>query len=190
MLSALWGRITGKDKRKQYTDQQAEFLGRLGDVVVISPYGLYADLPSDTLLKMIGDGAAISVTVKRPSDSAQGEPVFFHPATNTRIIARNNGDLDVITDSDTAGSINIQTVNANVTASGNVAATCANLTADVSGATMINCPTITLNGNVTVTGTFTSIGAGTMASVSIGGIDFATHVHLAGTPPGNTGTPM
>lgn len=100
MLSAIWAKITGKDKRKQYPDQQASALGRLGDYTIVYPYGMHCDLPSDTLLRVIAPGIAIPVTVKRPSDGAQGEPMFFHPESNTRIIARNNGDLDIFTNGD------------------------------------------------------------------------------------------
>ena len=119
MLSNLWGRITGKDKKLKHPDQQAIFLGRVGNYTVVFPYGLYGDLPADTLLKEIAPGVAVPVTVKRPSDTAQGEPVFFHPGTNTRMVMRNNGDLDIIT-TDKGGDVNVSTVNANITASDSV----------------------------------------------------------------------
>lgn len=119
MLTNLWGRITGKDKRLESPAQQAVFLGRVGEYTVIFPYGLYSDLPTDTLLKEIAPGVAVPVTVKRPSDTEQGEPVFFHPGTNTRMIMRNNGDLDIIT-TEAPGNVNINTVKANITASDSV----------------------------------------------------------------------
>lgn len=218
MLSALWGRITGKDKRKKYPDQQGVFLGRVGDYAIVSPYGLYGDLPADTLLLEIKPGVAIPVTVKRPSDTAQGEPTFFHPSTNTRIIARNNGDLDVICDYGTAGNVNVTCVNANVTASEDVTVTAnnitatatanatvnaADMTANVSGGTIINCPTnevtgnVEIGGNLSVTGNIetaaalTVAGSSTLAGVTSNGKNVGdTHVHPAGTPPGNTGAPI
>jgi hypothetical protein len=119
MLSNLWGRITGKDKRLRYPDQQAVFLGRVGNYTVVFPYGLYGDLPADTLLKEIAPGVAVPVTVERPGDTEQGEPVFFHPATNTRMILRNNGDLDITT-TEASGKVNVDTVQANITASESV----------------------------------------------------------------------
>lgn len=163
MLSALWGRITGKDKRKKYPDQQAVFLGRVGDYTVIFPYGLYADLPANTLLKEIAPGVAIPVTVKRPGDTEQAEPVFFHPATNTRIIGRNNGDLDILTDDTTAGNVNIQTVDANITASGDVNATIGgDLNADVTGDINATCEVadITAGTSVDVHSPITNLGDG------------------------------
>jgi hypothetical protein len=95
-MPSLWARITGKDKKGQFPEQQGVSLGRVGDFTVIHPYGLYADLPDNTLLRIVAPGIAIPVTVDRPDDLKQGEPVFFHPATNARIIARNNGDLELI----------------------------------------------------------------------------------------------
>lgn len=199
MLSALWGRITGTDKRKKYPDQQAVFLGRVGDYTIASPYGLYADLPADTLLLEVKPGVAIPVTVKRPGDTEQAEPTFFHPITNTRIIARNNGDLDIITDDNTAGDVNITCVNANVTASadvsitagGNANVTAANMTATISGSTIIDSPTSQFTGHVGINGNLTVGGASALAAVTSNGKNVGdTHIHPAGTPPGNTGTPV
>ncbi len=124
-FSHLWGRITGADKGLKVPNQQVSSLGRLGDSAIASPYGLYANLPADTLLKEIASNVFVSVTEERPSDTEQGEPVFFHPATNTRIIARNNGDLD------------ISTVSASITASGSVT---------------IDTPIVTLTGDVQIDG--------------------------------------
>lgn len=204
MLSALWGRITGKDKGKKYPDQQAVFLGRVGDYAIISPYGLYADLPADTLLLEIKPGVAIPVTVRRPGDTEQAEPTFFHPATNTRIIARNNGNLDILTDDTTTGDVNIQTVNANITASGDINAiatgdanvTAANMTATISNSTIVDSPTTQFTGNVAIDGGLTVVGASALASVTSNGIDVGdTHTHpqgndSAGNTEQNTGTPL
>lgn len=212
MLSALWGRITGKDKRKKYPDQQAVFLGRVGDYTVVFPYGLYADLPADTLLLEIKPGVAIPVTVKRPGDTEQAEPTFFHPATNTRIIARNNGDLDILTDDTTPGDVNIQTVNANITASGDINATAggdinatatgdanvtaANMTATISGSTIVDSPTTQFTGNVGIGGSLMVTGASALAGVTSNGTNVGdTHTHpqgndSAGNTEQNTGAPI
>lgn len=45
----------------------------------------------------------------------------------------------------------------------------------------------TNNGNVTIDGTLTTTGAITAPSATIGGIDFATHIHSGGTISGKTG---
>lgn len=114
-----WGKITGKDKRKAYPEQQGTILGRLGNFIMVFPYGFYCDLPAKAWFKRLisKDGnIAIPFTTKRPKDSKQGEPVFFHPETNTRIIKRNNGDVDVIINDNIKGNINIYTVQANIIA--------------------------------------------------------------------------
>ena len=54
-LSSLWGRITGKDKGLRHPVQQTDVLGRIGDHIILSPYGLYTDLPNETLFKELDD---------------------------------------------------------------------------------------------------------------------------------------
>ena len=188
MLSRLWGRITGADKKLQRPNQQASFLGRVGNHTIVFPYGLYADLPAEALLKAIDAGAALPVTVERPPDTAQAEPVFFHPATNTRIIARNNGDLDIFTD-DAGGDVNITTVNANVVASENVDIQCIEATVAASTSATIDTPVTTMTGNATVQGILTVVGAAVLgAVVTSGGQDISgTHTHAHGDP--TTGPP-
>ena len=122
MFSALWGRITGADKGKALPDQQASILGRLGDYIVIYPYGLYCDLPNNVWLSILGKGKAIPVTSSRPS-SARGEIVLFHPVTGDKIHLKNDGSIDIIASSTvniTAPTLNI---NANTNIVGNVAIT-------------------------------------------------------------------
>jgi len=68
---------------------------------------------------MIAPGVAIPCNIENPDDSERGEPTFFHPTTKTRIIARNNGDLDIVVGSGD-GNVNITCVQANVTASDSV----------------------------------------------------------------------
>jgi len=114
-ISKLWGRITGADKRKQYPVQQGSTLSRVGDLSIVYPFGFYADAPQDQLYIHIADGVVMPVTVLRPDDSEQGEPVFFHPETNTRIIARNNGDLDILKGD--GGDVNIVADTVNIDAS-------------------------------------------------------------------------
>ena len=96
MLSSLWGRITGKDKGKQFPEQQGESLGRVGDWAIVYPYGFYADAPAGTLFAKFDDGANMPVTESRPKDGEPGEPMLFHPKTGARIIMRNDGSIDVL----------------------------------------------------------------------------------------------
>lgn len=181
-FSRLWGRITGADKGLKVPNQQVSSLGRLGDSAILSPYGLYADLPAGTLLKEIASNVFMPMTVARPSDTEQGEPVFFHPATNTRIVARNNGDLDIST-VEASGNINIETVNANITAS-------ASVTVDTPNTTFTG--DVQIDGALNVDGDITSLAniiaallvQGATLSISgagsIDGKDYATHTHSQG----------
>lgn len=115
-MKSLWAFITGKDKGKKYPNQQANSLNRTSDYTVVFPFGSYCDLIDGELMLEIEDGVLIPVTVKRPDDAKRGEPHWFHPHTNTRIIARNNGDLDIYTNDNVKGNVNIYAVNAKIVA--------------------------------------------------------------------------
>lgn len=137
MLSALWARITGKDKGLRFPDQQAVALGRAGDYTVIFPYGHSCNLPDDALLLEIAPGIAIPVTVSRPTDAARGEVALFHPVTNSRMIFKNDGNIDV----KAPGSVvNVEAETVNMTGDLNVAG---DLT--VTGSTTLG-STVTSNG--------------------------------------------
>lgn len=96
-IRALWGRITGADKKKQFPDQQSSFLGRVGDYIIIYPYGLYCDLPDSVMLRGVGENAAIPVTVSRPAAS-RGEVILFNPVTGAKIVMNNTGGVDITAD--------------------------------------------------------------------------------------------
>lgn len=197
MLSGLWGKITGADKKRQLPNQQAEILGRKGDYTVLFPYGLYVDLPNDAFIKSHGTDSVISVTTTRPTDTAVSEPTLFHAATNTRIILRNNGDLDIIT-TQGGGNVNIQTVDANITASGAVNVDAASASITASGAVDVDAASVTLtaalttiDGSLVVTGGAVFNSTMTNLGVNIGG----THNHNQGNDSDgdtqqNTGPPM
>jgi hypothetical protein len=182
-MTGLWARIRGADKGLRRPSQPATALGALSDANIASPYGLWADLPDGALLREIGPGVFTSMTETRPTDTEQGEPVFFHPATNTRIVARNNGDLDIST-TDGSGNVNIDTVTANITASSSV--TIDSPQSTFTGAVQIDGP-LNVNGDITglanviagllVQGATLTITTGG----SIGGKDYLTHTHSQGT---------
>ena len=93
--SSFWARITGKDKRKQYPEQQAVALGRVGNYTIAFPYGLYADVPTEALARSLGRGVLLPITEQRPDDTKQGEVVIFHPEKGSRIIMRNDGTIEI-----------------------------------------------------------------------------------------------
>lgn len=156
MFSALWGRITGADKKKALPDQQASILGRLGDYIVIYPYGLYCDLPNNVWLSILGKGKAIPVTSSRPA-SARGEIVLFHPETGDKIHLKNDGSIDVVAGSAVNVTAPNMTFNGDVVFNGNVA----------------------INGNLSVSGAISGAGVtDTTTNVTLG-----THTHNGGTVP-------
>lgn len=159
MLSNLWGRITGKDKGKQFPEQQGSALGRKGDFMIIYPYGFYCDLPSEALFYALSPGNALPVTVDRPTDGEQGEPIFFHPETNTRIIARNNGDLDIETGEGGTAKVNILCTQANVTATESID---------------FDTPLATFTTNVQIDGVLTVANLATVGSLQVNGVSNGT----------------
>lgn len=98
------------------------------------------------------------------------------------IIIDINDDGITITSNNTPIVINSGTANttltckdATVTASGNLNATCQQATVNATTSATITTPTLTVNGNLVVTGTITATDA------ILGGKDFLTHDHSAGT---------
>lgn len=160
-IRSLWGRITGADKKLNYPEQQTSFIGRIGDYTIIYPYGMYCDLPNNTLLRQVGSGASIPVTVKRESDAARGEIVLFNPTTTTRVILRNNGDIDILAD---GSNLNVKAKQVNVEADDvNVDAKNINMTSEIinlEGTAEINLTSleINMNGPMASTGALTSNG--------------------------------
>ena len=122
MLYRFWAKITGADQKKAYPQQQVEALGRRGEHAIVYPYGLYCDTPVGTTTKQLCPSSSLPMAVERPDDLNVDEPCLYHPASNTRLIMRANGDLDIITDDseDRKGSVNIHCINANVVADQNV----------------------------------------------------------------------
>lgn len=161
-LLSLWGKITGADKKFNVQNQQGSVLGRIGDYTVVFPYGLSADLPDDAMFRLIAPGIVIPWNIDRPSDAARGEPAFFHPSTNTRIIARADGDLDVITDNaeGTPGNVNVTATKVNITADDLIDFIATNTAT-------ITAPDITLAGDVT-TEKFGTNGTSAQGSFVIG----------------------
>lgn len=162
-MRSLWARITGKDKGKTFPNQQTSALGRVGNDNIIFPYGLYCDLPNEARVRTLGNGYSIPSTVKRPDDLNRGEPVFFHPETNTRIVARNDGSLDIETGSGGSAPVNIICTQANITAA----------ETNISG-------NATIGGNLTVAGTATAETVAAVSSLTIGGLEMSNHIHSQG----------
>lgn len=111
--------ITGADKKKQVPEQQAVSMGRVGDFAIVNPYGFFCDQPNGALLRVLAPGVAIPCAVDRPADVEQGEPVFYHPVNNAKIIAKNDGSW-LIESSEGSQPIVINCTQANINASESV----------------------------------------------------------------------
>lgn len=129
-----WARITkpGSDD-KQFATQQMEYLGKVGDGIIVFPYGMHGNVPADALALMFAvqgspdNRAAIAWTPKDRPTLKAGEVAFYHPPTDAFIIWRQSGDLDIETGGGGTADINIkaQTINieADVNITGNTAFT-------------------------------------------------------------------
>jgi hypothetical protein len=176
-MNKRYGRITGPDLKKKTPVQQTSMLGRSGDHIVNFPYGLYADLPDDAMVKEIDCGWAVPVTEKRPGDLKRSEPTFFHPSTNTRIIARNDGSLLIETGTGGIAPVVINCTQANINASESAT---------------INTPLATFTGDVQIDGALNTDGAATLGGDSGVGIarlgDEVTVGSSTGTITGSSST--
>ncbi len=89
---------------KEIPIQQLSYNGKIADAEIIFPYGVHANLTADnnTLCIVFAvEGqedyrAAMGYTpALRPKPLAEGEVVFYHPLTQSKIHFRNSGDIDI-----------------------------------------------------------------------------------------------
>lgn len=203
----------------QFPTAQVSWSGKTADIEVIYPYGLAGNLPTDSLVLMFSvmgqeeNKAGIGNTPKiRFKDLKEGEVAVGNPTTGSVIKFLENGDIEVtgvanqninITGSQNT-TINVNQVN-NITGdqtntiggnqtdtvTGNVASTISGtLTRTVTGNTTITSPTVTINGNLEVTGDVTAFsGLGTEFSMNNIKTEYNTHVHSENDFPNNTDGP-
>jgi len=163
-----WARISkGGSDDKQFPVQQVEYMGKVGDCMMIFPYGMHGNASEDSLVLMMtpnadsANRAGIPGTPHERPKMAINEFCLYHPKTQSIIHFRNNGDIDIDTSKNKSGNLNVNTTQANITASNSV-----NITA----------PDTNINGNLTVTGD-TSLSA----TVTSNGKDISdTHTHPQG----------
>ena len=142
-----WARITksGKDD-KQFPVQQMEYSGKVADGAMVSPYGYHGNVPPDTLALMVAiqgnadNRAAIGVLAKNRPQLAAGEVAFYHPTSQSWVIWREGGKLEVQSEGDVSAAVG------------------GALTATVEGPTTLTTPLLTLNGDLAVNGSMTNNG--------------------------------
>lgn len=97
-----WARITaaGGDS-KSYPIQQVEYKGKVGDCLMVFPYGHHANLTPDSLVAMFaveGDAdnrAGIGWTPTIRPKLLEGEVAIYHPLTGTIIKFNQAGGINI-----------------------------------------------------------------------------------------------
>ncbi len=169
----------GGSDDKELPIQQLSYNGKVADAEIIFPYGVHANLSADnnTLCIVFAvDGqedyrAAMGYTpLLRPKPLAEGEVVFYHPLTQSKIHFRNNGDIDVDVTGEN-GDLNVTIKkDLNITVGGDV-----NITA--TGTATVTVPTTEWIGNINVTGNVVISGTSTADNHISDGISGNSHVH-------------
>lgn len=122
-----WARITKPSNDVgQFPVQQMEYLGKIGEGVMLFPYGYHGNVPDDfvTLMGSVQGSSdnrvAIGCLPKNRPILKPGEVTFYHPPTDAFIMWRANGDLDIITGDGGKSDINITAKSINITGDLNV----------------------------------------------------------------------
>jgi len=196
---------SGYNDSSKYPLVEVSYNGKTTYAVRLSPYGLCTNPPSSSnALLLSADGqesiqyAIIDHMPKRFRNLKEGEVVVFNYISKSYIYFKANGDIDIECKNNT-----------NINVSGDLSATIGgDATVDVSGSleatagdsAVITAPTIELNGNVSVKGTFTQTGGGAAnfsgsmtvtGDVTAQGTSLHTHVHSGVQSGGsNTGQPV
>lgn len=176
-----WARVTkaAPAEAQQFAVQQVTYSGKVGDAILVMPYGVHANLPVDSLALMFAvngepdNRAIIGFDPKQRPELVEGEVAFYHPPTGSFIKWTEAGDLDIQVGEESGGNVTINCATATITASSSVT---------------IDTPTTTLTGAVQVDGDLTVTGATALgATVTSSGVDISnTHTHT-GSPTAPTG---
>jgi hypothetical protein len=145
----------GKDD-KQFPVQQASYMGKTADTVMLFPYGMHANVNGDALGPLfifggnVEDRAMMPTSMNNRNQLAAGEVEFYCPLTGSRVTFRADGSIEI-----DGADINVTSSgNVNVTATGNLDATAA--TASITAATVTVNGNTVLAGNLTFSGTITT----------------------------------
>ncbi len=140
---------------KQFPIQQITYKGKVTEAEIIFPYGVHANLSADknTLCTVFAiDGQEDYLTAMgytpdlRPKLLAEGEVVFYHPLTQSKVHFRNNGDIDIDVTGDN-GDLNVTIKkDLNITVAGDATITAGgDINATAGGNANIVASTINLN---------------------------------------------
>jgi len=165
--------------------QQILHNGKTTQAFILFPYGIHANLPPRALLttfNIFGNEqnkvAMGGLPQERIKELKEGEVVFFHPLTKSKIHFKENGDIDI----ESIKDLNLLTKNVNGQHE-NVDLATKNITINADGTIEISANELNLTANLNVTGDTVFAGKVTANGKRID----ETHTHLAGSPPGTTG---
>lgn len=184
----------------QFNIQQVSYLGKEADCEILFPYGMSANLPTDSLVVMFNVNANEqnktgigTIPNERKKNLAEGEVAFFHPLTKSFIYFRNSGDIDIDTSQATefvvtegefeaAFSPAFSVLAAEETQGANINITCndANLTCKNMNVIASESITVDATENITATCDVASITATTSVTVDTPIATFTTNVQIDG----------
>ncbi len=153
-------------KTDVFPKQLVDYQGASSETNILFPYGMYGNVSNDVLALMFFYGGnsenriAIPGSFQVRPDLEQGEIAIFRPDGDAIIKFANSGNIEITTTAD----VTVNCANATVTASEDITASCVNATLTATTAATVDAPTITLDGNVTVTGTLQVDGVATLGS--------------------------
>lgn len=132
IVTAVTTGIETSTNASQFPVQQIEYMGKTTDCLVFFPYGQFARLPKEQFLLLFSiageENHRAAFGSGDPTDRPeinQGEVVYFHPESQTKLTFKNGGELEIDSKSDlnitVNGDVNI-TANedVNITANGDV----------------------------------------------------------------------
>ena len=165
------------DDSSEYPRTQATYNGKASSVVRMSPYGLCTSPPEGSLCVLLSSQnqesvkfALIDDMPRRFRDLKEGEVVLYNYMSGSYAYFKESGDIEVVCKN-----------NADITVDGDLTANIAGeLKASAGSSAEIEAPTITLTGDVVVTGTISGPGGSPLNAdndITIGSIQLGTHVH-------------
>lgn len=151
--------LTGSDDTTLYPRGQGQYNGKITEFTRLSPYGLCTRPPDNSWVVLFSSQGQESVkfgltddVVNRFKNLEKGEVVIYNTLTQSYIILKSNGNVEINAKND--------------------------LVADVTGNTTLTSASITINGPVNINGTLNVSDDVIMDSdLEVSGIDFLTHVH-------------
>lgn len=175
-----WARVTrAAAGSNAFHVQQVEYSGKIGDCLMIFPYGLHANLTPDSLVAMFSVGsdasnrAGIGWTADTRPDLKEGEVAVYHPRSGTLIKLNESGGINVVSVSE----VTVDAPKVTLTAE-DIVSNSTNYTINTANF-QLNCE----SGAIVASSSFDFTGV-----VTANGKDIDdTHTHKAGTPPGDTG---